>query len=201
MLLAVAEQETRIGAGRARSRGRQSPDREAMDGPKNILIVGADPGLRESLVHALESGGAFSVTDAAGVAEAMARTQLRQQRLDAIVVQAALADGDGTELCSRLRRRGLRVPIIVLSDAHAEQEVVRALDAGANDYVVKPFRLAELKARLRAQIVPPACRFRASPCCRRSGDTAPAHARTRWKPTSTGCGVRSSPTPRIPASS
>jgi DNA-binding response OmpR family regulator len=123
-----------------------------MTGPRHILIVGADPGLRDSLAQALQSGGAFRVTDAAGVAEAMARTQLRQQRLDAIVVQAALADGDGTDLCARLRRRGLRVPIIVLSDAAAEQDVVRALDAGANDYVVQPFRLAELKARLRAQI-------------------------------------------------
>jgi DNA-binding response OmpR family regulator len=123
-----------------------------MDGPRHILIVGTDPELRDTLAHALEGGGAFSVTDAAGAAEAMARTQLRQQRLDAIIVQAALADGDGTELCSRLRRRGLRVPIIVLSEAGAEQDVVRALDAGANDYVVKPFRLAELMARLRAQI-------------------------------------------------
>ena len=123
-----------------------------MTGPRHILIVGADPGLRDSLAQALQSGGAFRVTDAAGVAEAMARTQLRQQRLDAIVVQAALADGDGTDLCARLRRRGLRVPIIVLSEAAAEQAVVRALNAGANDYVVQPFRLAELKARLRAQI-------------------------------------------------
>jgi DNA-binding response OmpR family regulator len=123
-----------------------------MNGPRHILIVGAEPGLRETLAQALETGGMFQVSDAAGAAEAMARTQLRQQPLDAIIVQAALADGDGTELCSRLRRRGLRVPIIVLSDADGEQDVVRALDAGASDYVVKPFRIAELKARLRAQI-------------------------------------------------
>jgi len=123
-----------------------------MNGPRHILIVGAEPALRDTLAHGLESGGVFHVTDAVGAAEAMARTQLRQQRLDAIIVQAALADGDGTELCSRLRRRGLRVPIIVLSEVGAEQDIVRALDAGANDYVVTPFRMAELKARLRAQI-------------------------------------------------
>jgi DNA-binding response OmpR family regulator len=120
--------------------------------PRHILVVGAEAGLRERLAQALEGDGAFRVTDAAGAAEAVARTQLRQQRLDAIVVQDALADGDGTDLCNRLRRRGLRVPIIVLSEAASEQDVVRALEAGANDYVVQPFRLAELKARLRAQI-------------------------------------------------
>ncbi len=123
-----------------------------MNEPRHILIVGAEPGQRDSLAQDLETGGMFQVTGAAGAAEAVARTQLRQQRLDAIIVQAALADGDGTELCGRLRRRGLRVPIIVLSEASAEQDIVRALDAGANDYVVKPFRMAELKARLRAQI-------------------------------------------------
>jgi DNA-binding response OmpR family regulator len=78
--------------------------------------------------------------------------QALQQRFDAIIVQPAPAHGDGIDLCSRLRRGGLRAPIIVLSEVAAEQDVIGALNAGANDYVVKPFRLAELKARLRAQI-------------------------------------------------
>jgi len=123
-----------------------------MEEPKHILIVGAGTGLRNALGPALESGGEFQVTEAAGVADAMARTQAHQQQLHAIIVEPGPADGDGSSLCGWLRRRGLRVPIIVLSEAGAEQNVVRALDAGANDYVVKPFRLAELMARLRAQI-------------------------------------------------
>jgi len=123
-----------------------------MEEPKHILIVGAGTGLRNALGPALESGGEFQVTEAADVADAMARTQARQQQLYAIIVEPGPADGDGSDLCGWLRRRGLRVPIIVLSDAAAEQDVVRALNAGANDYVMKPFRLAELKARLHAQI-------------------------------------------------
>jgi DNA-binding response OmpR family regulator len=120
-----------------------------MKTPKQILILGGEARLRDALAQALESGGAFRVTDATGAAEAMPASQ---QRLDAIIVQPTPADGDGAELCARLRRRGLRIPIVVLADTAAEQEIVRALDAGANDYLVRPFRLAELKARLGAQI-------------------------------------------------
>jgi len=119
---------------------------------KHILIVGAGTGLHNALGQALESDGTFEVTEAAGAADAMARIQARQQQLHAIIVEPGPADGDVSDLCGWLRRRGLRVPIIVLSEAAVEQDVVRALDAGANDYVVIPFRLAELKARLRAQI-------------------------------------------------
>jgi DNA-binding response OmpR family regulator len=107
---------------------------------------------RVALAEALEAGGAFRVSEVASALEALARTQARAQRFDAIIVDNALPDSDGADLCARLRRRGLRVPIIVLSDFAAESEVVRALDAGANDYVARPFRLSELSARLRAQI-------------------------------------------------
>jgi DNA-binding response OmpR family regulator len=124
----------------------------AVEELKHILIVGADTELRNALGRALESDGTFRVTEAAGTADTAAKTQTRRQRLHAIIVEPLPAAADGSELCGWLRRRGLRVPIIVLSDAGAEQDVVRALDAGANDYVVRPFRLAELKARLRAQI-------------------------------------------------
>jgi DNA-binding response OmpR family regulator len=123
-----------------------------MEEPKHILIVGTGTGLPGALGQALESDLAFQVTAAAGAGDAMAKTQARQQQLHAIVVECSPVDRDGADLCGWLRRRGLRVPIIVLSDAAAEQDAVRALDAGANDYVVMPLRLAELKARLRAQI-------------------------------------------------
>jgi DNA-binding response OmpR family regulator len=120
--------------------------------PRDILIAGGETRQRAALAAALETGGVFRVSEVASALEALTRTQLRAQRFDAVIVDSALPDSDGPDLCARMRRRGLRVPIIVLSDFAAENDVVRALDAGANDYVAKPFRLSELSARLRAQI-------------------------------------------------
>ena len=120
--------------------------------PRYILIAGGETRQRRTLAEALEAGGAFRVSDVASALEAMARTEPRTQRFDAIIVDAALPDASAPELCARIRRRGLRVPIVVLSDLSTESDVVRALDAGANDYMNKPFRLAELMARLRVQI-------------------------------------------------
>ena len=123
-----------------------------MQEPKYILIVGLGTELCNALAPAGASGGEFQVTATTGTADAIAKLQVFQQQHHAIIVECGPADGDGSDLCGWLRRRGLRVPIIVLSEAAAEQDAVRALDAGANDYVVMPLRLAELKARLRAQI-------------------------------------------------
>src|SRR4029450_10624743 len=73
-------------------------------------------------------------------------------RYDAVLLDVGLPDGDGRELCAKLRREGKRMPIVMLTGADAEADVVRGLDAGANDYVAKPFRAGELLARLRAQL-------------------------------------------------
>ncbi len=73
-------------------------------------------------------------------------------RCDAVLLDIGLPDGDGRELCIRLRALGLGMPIIMLTGADAEVDIVRGLDAGANDYIAKPFRLNELLARLRAQL-------------------------------------------------
>jgi DNA-binding response OmpR family regulator len=123
-----------------------------MKKPRHILIAGGQAAERAVLCRTLEAGGEFRVTEVAGALEAVALTQLRAQRFDAIIVDADLPDGDVPELCARIRRRGLRMPIIVLSNAGSEADIVRALDAGANDYVARPFRIGELAARLRAQI-------------------------------------------------
>jgi DNA-binding response OmpR family regulator len=123
-----------------------------MSGQKHILIVDDDRALRSTLAAALETDGAFAVTQVDNAAEAVARAQTRALRFDAVILDLALPDADGCELCARMRRGGLRMPIIMLTGRTSEQDVVRGLDAGANDYVGKPFRLAELRARLRAQI-------------------------------------------------
>jgi DNA-binding response OmpR family regulator len=119
---------------------------------RQILLAGGNSAERASLVRALESGGVFQIAEVSSALDAMARSHLRAERFDAIIVDADLPDCDVAEFCTRIRRRGLRIPIIVLSDVPSETDIVRALDAGANDYMARPFRIGELAARLRAQI-------------------------------------------------
>ena len=92
----------------------------------------------------------FDLTDSAGSGLVKASSATRQ--FDAILIAADLPDGDGAQLCTRLRERGVTTPIILLSQDSSEDEVVRGLDAGANDYLVTPLRPNELVARLYAHI-------------------------------------------------
>jgi DNA-binding response OmpR family regulator len=123
-----------------------------MAGPRPILVVDDDEALRQTLAEQLAHEGEFLPTAAATLAEAQARLQDESARFDAIVLDVGLPDGDGRELCARLRREGVRVPILLLTGADGEQDVVRGLDSGANDYIAKPLRVSELMARLRAQL-------------------------------------------------
>ena len=122
-----------------------------MSDEQHILVVDDNRALRSTLTLALETAGGFRVTMAEGAGAALPMALSREQRFDAILLALA-PQGDGAALCEQLRRTGVRVPIILLTPAGEEEDVVRGLEAGANDYVVKPFRLAELIARLRAQI-------------------------------------------------
>ena len=117
-----------------------------------ILTLDDDPALRAALAARLDEDGAFRTTGAATVAEAEALLGAPDARFDALILDVALPDGDGCELCARLRGRGCAAPILMLTGRDGEQDVVRGLDAGASDYVAKPFRPAELLARLRAQL-------------------------------------------------
>lgn len=117
-----------------------------------ILIVDDDEALREMLAEQLAVDGEFFATGAATAGEAEARITERDCRFDALILDVSLPDGDGRDLCARLRRNGIKVPIIMLTGSDEEADVVRGLDSGANDYIAKPFRLAELLARLRAQL-------------------------------------------------
>ena len=123
-----------------------------MSAARPILIVDDDAMLRETLLEQLGMDGEFTPFAAASLAEAEAALAGPDRRCDAILLDIGLPDGDGRDFCARLRRDGLRIPIIMLTGADTEQDVVRGLDAGANDYIAKPFRLQELLARLRAQL-------------------------------------------------
>jgi DNA-binding response OmpR family regulator len=123
-----------------------------MAGERPILIVDDDPGLRSMLAEQLSVDGEFLAVEAGSAAEAEAAIAARSARFDAMILDVGLPDGDGRDLCVRLRRNGIKMPIIMLTGSDEEADVVRGLDSGANDYIAKPFRLAELLARLRAQL-------------------------------------------------
>ena len=123
-----------------------------MAGERPILIVDDDRTLRDELAAQLQLDGEFVVQEAGSVAEAVTTLAAAEQRFDALILDVSLPDGDCRDLCAELRRQGLRMPIIMLTGSDEEADVVRGLDAGANDYIAKPFRLGELLARLRAQL-------------------------------------------------
>ncbi len=123
-----------------------------MSGGRPVLIVDDDDALRAMLVEQFAVDGEFVAGQAASAGEAEAKLAARDIRYDALILDVSLPDGDGRDLCARLRRNGVKVPIIILTGSDQESDVVRGLDAGANDYVAKPFRLGELLARLRAQL-------------------------------------------------
>jgi DNA-binding response OmpR family regulator len=123
-----------------------------MTGERPILIVDDDQALRAMLAEQLAVDGEFTASGVDTASEAEAKMTARDSRFDAIILDVGLPDGDGRDLCARLRRNGIKVPIIMLTGSDQESDVVRGLDSGANDYIAKPFRMAELLARLRAQL-------------------------------------------------
>jgi DNA-binding response OmpR family regulator len=120
--------------------------------PRPILIVEDDAALRATLLEQVALDGDFIVDEAASAQEAEAKLSATNARYDAILLDIGLPDADGRDFCAKLRRDGRRMPIIMLTGADAEADIVRGLDAGANDYIAKPFRLSELLARVRAQL-------------------------------------------------
>ena len=117
-----------------------------------ILLIEDDAELRATLAEQIALEGDFIVDEAASAAEAQAKLANGETRYDAILLDIGLPDGDGRDLCATLRRDGRRMPIIMLTGADSENDIVSGLEAGANDYVAKPFRLTELLARMRAQL-------------------------------------------------
>jgi two-component system response regulator MprA len=112
-----------------------------------ILIVDDDRALRDALRRALVLAGYETVPVASG-AEALA--EAASAAPDAVVLDIGLPDIDGLEVCRRLRGSGNRVPVLMLTARDAVADRIDGLDAGADDYLVKPFDVGELQARLRA---------------------------------------------------
>jgi two-component system response regulator MprA len=112
-----------------------------------ILVVDDDSGLRKALRRVLVSHG-FDVEVAVDGTEALAR--VRSRAFDAVVLDVMMPGSDGIEVCERLRAERNQLPVLMLTARDAIRDRVAGLDAGADDYLVKPFANEELVARIRA---------------------------------------------------
>jgi two-component system response regulator MprA len=112
-----------------------------------LLIIDDDRALRDALRRALMLAG-YDVDTAEGGQQGL--TRIVERTPDAIILDIGMPGVDGLELCRRLRAAGDRVPVLMLTARDAVEDRIDGLDAGADDYLVKPFDLGELEARLRA---------------------------------------------------
>jgi len=117
---------------------------------KKILVVDDDDVLRQSLVEQLRLHEDFVITEANSAAGGLEKSQA--EHVDAILLDVGLPDMDGREVCRLMRRNGVKAPIIMLTAAVTDADTILGLDAGANDYITKPFKMAVLLARLRAHL-------------------------------------------------
>ena len=117
---------------------------------KKVLLVDDDEALRQSLGEQLRLHEEFQTIEADNGTSAL--DLAKGEYFDAILLDVGLPDMDGREVCRLMRRNGVKSPIIMLTAAESEADTILGLDAGANDYVTKPFRLGVLLARLRAQL-------------------------------------------------
>ncbi len=118
---------------------------------KRILIVDDDEALCQSLAEQLRLYEEFEASTVGTGAAAL--EAVKGESFDLILLDVGLPDSDGREVCRVMRRSGVKIPILMLTAAQGEADVILGLDAGANDYVVKPFRLGVLLARIRAQLL------------------------------------------------
>jgi len=121
-----------------------------MSNGKRVLLVDDDETLCEMLCEQLQLHEEFVTVSADSGAKALELA--KADYFDVVILDVGLPDMDGREVCRLLRRAGVKSPIIMLTGADTDADTILGLDAGANDYVTKPFKLGVLLARLRAHI-------------------------------------------------
>jgi DNA-binding response OmpR family regulator len=115
-----------------------------------ILLVDDDEDLREALAEQLVLNEEFDAFEAGDGAQAMERVKAEQ--FDLVILDVGLPDTDGRELCKRMRKAGVKSPILMLTGHDSDADTILGLDSGANDYITKPFKFPVLLARIRAQL-------------------------------------------------
>ena len=117
---------------------------------RRILLVDDDADLREALAEQLMMIDDFDVYEAEDGHQALERVKHEVHEL--IILDVGLPDIDGREVCRLMRKQGVKCPIIMLTGHATDADTILGLDAGANDYVAKPFKFPVLLARIRAQL-------------------------------------------------
>ena len=117
---------------------------------KTILLIDDDDDLREALTEQFVMTEEFGVVEAGTGADAL--QHLKNGLFDLLIVDVGLPDTDGRELCRLMRKQGLKTPVIMLTGHATDADTILGLDAGANDYVTKPFKFPVLLARIRSQL-------------------------------------------------
>ena len=117
---------------------------------KTILLIDDDDDLRCALSEQFVMTEEFNVIEASTGAEAL--EEVKDGQFDLLIIDVGLPDADGRELCRLMRKQGLKTPVIMLSGHVTDADTILGLDAGANDYVTKPFKFPVLLARIRAQL-------------------------------------------------
>ncbi|MEO1695135.1 MAG: response regulator transcription factor, partial [Pseudomonadota bacterium] len=121
-----------------------------MSTARRLLLVDDEDDLREPLREQLELHDEFSVETAASAGQAI--EVAKGDHLDLVIMDVGLPDMDGREAVKQMRKTGFKAPIIMLTGNDSDADMILGLDAGANDYVTKPFKFAVLLARIRAQL-------------------------------------------------
>ncbi|MBI4183618.1 MAG: response regulator transcription factor [Proteobacteria bacterium] len=117
---------------------------------KRVLIVDDDESLRHALAEQLKLHQEFVAVEVSTAMEGIEAA--KRDHFDIVILDVGLPDMDGREACRLMRRNGLKCPVVMLTGADSEADTILGLEAGANDYVTKPFRLGVLLARIRAQL-------------------------------------------------
>jgi len=117
---------------------------------KKVLLIDDDEDLREALSEQLLMTEDFDVYEGGNGAEALEK--IKEQSYDLLVLDVGLPDTDGHELCRLIRKQGVKCPILMLTGHDTDSDTILGLDAGANDYITKPFKFPVLLARMRAQL-------------------------------------------------
>ncbi len=121
-----------------------------MGNVKKILMVDDDEDLRAALADQLVLTEEFDVFEAEDGARGLERA--KEAIYDLVILDVGLPDMDGRELCRLMRKQGVKCPVLMLTGHDSDADTILGLDAGANDYVTKPFKFPVLLARIRAQL-------------------------------------------------